>query len=438
VGLVAAALVVACGSSGSSAPEEGVPAPGPSGTNAPPAVNPTPPGTNPPPPQSCARADVAHTAPASLFDAFMAADKNVDKLLADVAAAGGAPLADPKTGRVVFLARGGSDWKVVGSFVGWDGAKGVAMKPVAGTDLFYAETTIPRGTAEQYKLVTGTTFRQDPLAKNLVWDGFDHGTVGEFNAVIHPEDTAKDKGRLLYEGRVHATKLANDRDVYVYLPPNYDGTTCAKLPVIVFHDGNESLTRGDFVGAAEALYQKRPDLSAVLVFAALPTQDVRMAEYSFGETTSRGDGYVDFVVADLLPRIAKTYRVCGKPEARGVSGASLGGLISTYIAFERAGTFGWVGAQSASFFWQGDAMIEEAKISPKIATRFYLDSGEPQGTCGEDDNCAVVDEMAQTLKTKGYDVERVKVPNAEHDWQYWRARLPGMLTHFRDAQTACD
>jgi enterochelin esterase-like enzyme len=270
-----------------------------------------------------------------------------------------------------------------------------------------------------------------------VWDGVDRGGPGEFNAVIHPDETPAAKGRIVYAGKVHATKLANDRDVFAYLPPKYDDASCPRLPVVVFHDGNESLTRGDFAGAAEVLYGARPELSAVLVFAALPTQDVRTAEYTFGPGTD-GDAYVDFVISDLMPRVATSWRVCGKPAARGVSGASLGGLISTYAAFERAGTFGWVGAQSASFFWQNNAMITQAQSSPPIPTRFYLDSGEPNGACGTDDNCAVVDQMAAALTSKGYDVDRVKAPNAQHDWPYWHDRLAGMLTHFRDGQTTCD
>jgi enterochelin esterase family protein len=237
---------------------------------------------------------------------------------------------------------------------------------------------------------------------------------------------------------MHATKLGDDRDVFTWLPPKYDDGTCAKLPLIVFHDGNESLTRGDFAGTAEALYQAHPDLAAILVFVALPTQDVRMDQYTWGTPTATGDQYVDFLVSDLMPSITKQYRTCGKPAARGISGASLGGLISTYAAFQKPGVWGWVGAQSASFFWQSNAMISEAQSAPAIPTRFYLDSGEPNGQCGDDDNCAVVDQMEQTLQSKGYDVERVKVPNAEHDWPYWKARLPGMLTHFRQSQTVCD
>jgi enterochelin esterase family protein len=447
-----ALLAVACGTSVPSSTDPGAPAPpAPPSADAP--VPPAAPAPAPPAPQSCARKDVVRTAPAALFDTFQkdvaalpaaARSARVDKLLADVVAAGGTPLADPASGRVVFLVRGAPSsgpWSVAGSFVAWDTSRAVAMKQVDGTDLWFADTTVPRGAAELYKLLSGTSdtgWLQDPFARNLVWDGIDRGTVGQFNAVVHPEETPAAAGRLVWQGKLHATALGDDRDVYVWLPPRYDDGTCQNLPVVVFHDGNESLTRGDFAGTAQALYAAHPELSAVLVFVALPTQDVRMDQYSFGTPTAKGDAYDDFIVSDLLPAMAKSYRLCNKPAARGVSGASLGGLIATYAAFQKPGVFGWVGAQSASYFWQNDAMIAQAASAAPIPTRFYLDSGEPNGTCAVDDNCAVVDQMQQTLETKGYDVERIKVPNAQHDWPYWKARLPGMLTHFRASQTVCD
>ena len=77
-------------------------------------------------------------------------------------------------------------------------------------------------------------------------------------------------------------------------------------------------------------------------------------------------------------------------------------------------------------------MIVRAESDPKKALRVYLDSGCP------DDNCVVTDEMASVLANKGYDHVRIKQQGAAHEWSFWRDRLAGMLTHFRDGQTTCD
>src|SRR5437867_4417216 len=57
------------------------------------------------PPRDCTRLGQSRTASAALFDAFIQT-KDVDTFLSDVAKNGGAPLEDPKSDRVIFLARG--------------------------------------------------------------------------------------------------------------------------------------------------------------------------------------------------------------------------------------------------------------------------------------------------------------------------------------------
>lgn len=390
----------------------------------------------------CTRAAQAKTAPASLYDAFVkdlltSTNKKalVDAFLTNVQAQGGTPL-EGAGDRLVFLARGAGPlgpWNVAGSFTGWK-ANPQPMGMLPGTDLWVLDASVARGTAHQYKLLSGTTdagFMEDPLAKNVVWDGIDHKDVGFFNAIAHPGDLDPKLGRL-ERFRAHATKLGDDRDVFVYLPPAYDDGSCKKLPHLVVHDGNESLTRASFVGPIDATYQTTPSASAVLAFVALPNQNVRMDQYTFGTPGAKGDDYGDFLLADLEPLLAGSYRLCSAPSATGLAGASLGGLISGYLAFQHPEHWGYVGSQSGSFFWNGDAMITRAKADPKVAVRFYLDHGCPN------DNCDSNRSLNDALVAKGYDVKHVEETNGQHDWAYWQKRLPALLTRFREGQTACE
>ncbi len=376
----------------------------------------------------------------------------VDAFLADVAAQGGTPLEDPKTGRAVFLAYGAppnGTWAVVGSFVAWDNAKALPMNAVTGTDLFVLSTTaIPAGTSHRYKLISGTDDSgrvSDALARNVAWDGVVRGgnvdfNAGQLDAIIHPAAIPGAKGRLVVHGMVQGTQLGNARRVLVYFPPKYDDGTCADLPSIVISDGNEALTRGDYAGAADTLYAATPSLSAVLVFAELASADLqqRIDEYSFGFGGSRGLQYVDFLASDLWPAIDARYRLCSRQEARGVAGASLGGLIAHFAAFERPAHWGWVGSQSGAYWWNGSALVTRTQnTNPKIPVRFYLDSSCPN------DNCGNVDDMANALASKGYDHLRVKAqvpvqPPDPHDWAFFKLRAADMLTHFRSGQNACN
>lgn len=395
-------------------------------------------------PTGCFRERV-HTAPLELFDAARREldgvlapslrSARIDTFLASVAAAGGTPLESPSSNRVVVLARGAPPsgaWAVTTSEVGFDVAAATKMVAVGGKDLWAAELTVPPDRSFQYKLLSGETFLEDPLAGHVAWDGVERpfGVRGEMNGVGHPAALPPDRGRLVSLGKQHATSLGDDREVYVYLPPRYDDGSCERLPSVLFHDGNEAITRGDFPGVADALYRARPELSAVLVFVGLPSQDVRSAQYGFGEGYRARD-YVDFLAGDLWPVLRTRVRVCEENESRGISGASLGGLVSTFAAFERPSTWGWVGAQSASFFWDNEGLVARARTEPRLSTRFYLDSGCPA------DNCEVTGSMATAMRDRGYDVKRVTVDGAGHEWSAWHARLPGMLTHFREGRRGC-
>jgi hypothetical protein len=193
--------------------------------------------------------------------------------------AGGTPLEDGD--RVIFVAQNQGDlrpgaWRDSGAFSGWDPNGGVELAPVPGSDFSIGSATIPRGQSYEYKLVHDGRFVEDPLAKNVRWDGIDRGfgVRGEMNAIVHPADLPSGKGRTVSFGKIE------DRSVWVHYPATYDAKDCRKWPSIVIHDGMESLTRGGFAEVADQLYAERPELSAILVFVDVTAPENRMAEYT--------------------------------------------------------------------------------------------------------------------------------------------------------------
>jgi len=95
----------------------------------------------------------------------------------------------------------------------------------------------------------------------------------------------------------------------------------------------------------------------------------RMAEYLMN------DGYADLVNSELLPHIDGRFRTLARPEGRGVIGASLGGLISVYLALERPDLFSRVASQSGAFFIAHDRILNLAR-SAHAAQSFYFDVGK--------------------------------------------------------------
>jgi enterochelin esterase family protein len=391
--------------------------------------------------EDCTRAGQTKTAPLALLDALRAdlaqastpAERAAltDGFFARVAEAGGTPLASADGQRVAFVARDApqTGYSVGGDFNGW--TPGVDVLTRVGDSAVWAlEKDLPRTQAYQYKMIDGSVWYEDRRARHVVWDGLDRNGPGEFNALVHPGLWDAGKGRLVAWRGVRSEALNDYRDVFVYVPAVYDHASCPRLPSLYFHDGNESLTRAPFTGPADSTYAAHPDEAALLVFVALPDQSVRMKQYTFGGD-NQGDTYLAFLADALRPQVEQALRTCPRAVDRGLSGASLGGLMSGYGAFQNPGVWGYVGSQSGSYFWESDAMLELVKSQAQKPLRWYLDHGCPG------DNCDVNRRLKTELEAKGYPLRHVEQAEAKHEWTYWRDRLPGLLRYFREGRQGC-
>jgi enterochelin esterase-like enzyme len=362
----------------------------------------------------------------SLWDAFQtelpsltgsARQERVDRLWADLGDAG-APLHGGN--RIAFLLRDGSEgWTVAGSFNGWDPAA-TPLTRIAGTDTLYAEVTVPSAARVSYKLVRAGSWTRDPAARWVEWDGIDTGTVGNFNSVtFSAAGAALAPSELYLLAGFHSIALENDRDVFVQVPDSYFPSEPA-LPLLVMHDGNESLCRGRFETLLDsARLAGGPDF--LVAYVALHDQAERMDEYTFGTPGSKGLLYESFIADELVPAVEERFATPRTPETRGVMGASLGGLISWRIGFDRPDVFLRTAGQSSSFFWNSNQIIGELQASGLRPGRWYLDAGD------DADNGTEAAMMRDALQANGYDFDYVRQEGGQHDWSYWGMRLPGAV-----------
>jgi predicted alpha/beta superfamily hydrolase len=338
----------------------------------------------------------------------------VDAFFAAVAL-GSYPLRDATN--VVFLYRGSSTAVTVGgTFNGWSSSAD-ALQVVAGTDLRYLVKAVG-GARHEYKLVVdGKTWLRDMLSPHVTWDGIPRNGIGELNSVLPPWGAPDPKGRIEWRA-VPSPQLSNTRDVFVYLPPGYDDDRCARYPLLLINDGNESLTRSHFDAVAATTFGAKKSKPAILAFVALADQNDRMSEYSC-ETTSQGPSYTDFLCDTLVPLLDKSFRTDGLP-SRGIIGASMGGLISYAALFWRNDCLRRVGGQSSSFWYADDMMIKRVQSSTGIKlAAAYLDNG----TDNRDGTLA----MRDALKAKGYNVIHVENLAQDHTWEAWADRFDEAL-----------
>lgn len=337
-------------------------------------------------------------------------DVFVDSLKND----GSYPLRDAQKAYIFW--QGPSAPYIAGSFNGWQSGQDQLVR-VLDTDLYVFELA-PGQSGEQYKFVDQDSWAADTLNPHLVWDGIVREGIGAFNSVI-PAWSGDAKVGRLERLSVASPQLGNTREVYVYLPPGYDGDICARYPLLLVNDGNESICRSHFDSVAEQVFQAKEAESAILVFVALADQNERMQEYSC-EESSQGKNYADFLCDTLVPLIDQRYRSRPEANARGIIGASLGGLISYSVAFWRNDCLKRVGAQSGSFWYADNALISRVTQSQGVTlNQLYLDNGT--------DNRESTLLMRDALKAKGYSVVHWENLEQAHTWDAWQDRFDDAL-----------
>ena len=135
------------------------------------------------------------------------------------------------------------------------------------------------------------------------------------------------------------------------------------------------------------------------------------------------DSFLNFLTKEIRPFILGRYNLSGEPSSTAIMGASLGGLISTYAAFRHYRTFGLAAAQSPSYWWKDEALIDSIVTSRRRPFRLYMDTGTIR------DALQACRRMASALVEKGYDFIYNEYPEA-HNWANWRARIADILTYF--------
>ena len=301
-----------------------------------------------------------------------------------------------------------------GEFNQWD-RRGIALTPLGQTGIFY-HTLEFRGPARvEYKFIVDGQWVVDPFCSNTVDNGIgeqnSYFVMGDFHEPSELEWVPTIPHGRVEEFDFDSEVLGNRRRVYVYLPPAYADDPAKRFPSLYVHDGGEYLTRARLSVVLDNLLHSQdvPPLIAVMVD---PVDRTR--EYWANED------YARFMERELLPHIDSRYRTLAEREVRGVMGASLGGLVSTYLALSRPHLFSKVGGQSSAFFLEGQkiaALVRELRVS--IA--FYFDVGkyEPQFIPAHR-------RLVPLLEAKGCPCFFQELAGG-HNWTSWRAHLKDLL-----------
>ncbi|HEV7667410.1 MAG TPA: alpha/beta hydrolase-fold protein [Thermoanaerobaculia bacterium] len=234
------------------------------------------------------------------------------------------------------------------------------------------------------------------------------------------------------------------REVQVYLPPSYDQAPRRRYPVLYLHDG-QSVFDGADQGmewqvdeTAEALISKGRIEPVIIV--AVHNTEARMDEYgptpvdwkdddgTVRRIGGKADRYGRFLIEELKPFIDRTYRTKSGPGDTAIGGASLGGLVSLWLALDHPKTFGAALAVSPAAPWDNELLARKISALPKKPRlRVYADVGSKEG----DDFVAAILRLRDTLQKKGWkmgaDLAFIEQEGGQHEELSWASRVEGML-----------
>jgi enterochelin esterase family protein len=223
-----------------------------------------------------------------------------------------------------------------------------------------------------------------------------------------------------------------ERDYWVYVPAQYDGKTPAC--VMVFQDGGSYVnTKGDFrvPTVFDNLIAKKemPITLGIFINPGMkPGKDGKDVSNRSFEYDTLSDQYARFLEKEILPEVAKDYKLRTDAAGRAICGISSGGICAFTVAWQRPDLFSKVLSHVGSFtnIRGGHVYPELIGKAEKKPIRVFLQDGEKDlvnkfGSWPEANR-----KMEAALKAKGYDLKFV-MGEEGHNGKHGGAILPESL-----------
>jgi predicted alpha/beta superfamily hydrolase len=253
-------------------------------------------------------------------------------------------------------------------------------------------------------------------------------------------------GNIQYLRDVHSTYTTYDRDVIIYLPPNYDKDPNAHYPVLYMHDGEhlmDATTGGgqewgvDETAERMILAGDIEPLIIVGVYSAGVDSSQRVFDYTPVPQANSGgggaDAYGNFLTLELKPMIDAQFRT--QSDRSGIAGSSLGGLVSMYFGLTRSETFSRAGVMSPTVSWANNDIVDRVHNLPgKLPLVIWEDEGTAEGSAPQR-NLDATRSLRDSLTSKGWtlghdlDFAYAEIPGGEHDVSDWSARFDRVLRY---------
>jgi len=218
--------------------------------------------------------------------------------------------------------------------------------------------------------------------------------------------------------------LNNTRNIFVYLPPDYNSMKQGGYTTIYLFDSFIYLNRVEVPNILDNLIIEGKITPIIAVMIDNPSRSSRMTELPLNFK------FKDAIISELLPTINKKYNVSTSPNDNIIGGISYGGLAAAFIGFYHPDKFGKILSQSGSF-WRdttltdafgnevrNDWLINHFALEKKKSLKMFLDWGLQENMVLGSNR-----KMVRVLKEKGYEYNYIEF-NGWHDWSNSRKTFP--------------
>ncbi len=222
--------------------------------------------------------------------------------------------------------------------------------------------------------------------------------------------------------------VGDQRDYYVYTPPGYETNSKQKYPVLyLMHGYSDDASGWTAVGKANVILDnlisqgKAKPMVIVMTLGYGAPEMIQKKWNAWSDIELKDRNLTKFreaLLTEVMPRIAKEYRVSTKQQDTAIAGLSMGGAETLITGLNNMDKFAWVGA-----FSSGGLDPDFAKWFPSVDSKANEKLKLVWISCGTDDTLIKANrDLVDWLKGKGVKLTFVEVPGA-HTWMVWRRNL---------------